>query len=146
MSIITLDRLLNNTPIEVHVPGVGKVRYRMPTKEDRLEAKKLARTHPFWDELSELEKLDEDTAALVLQILVEPKITYEDYLKAREDYMEAIIQVVAIDLTKRLEAIRDKRSKILSDFLEQMKAKIPETSTGYSSNVTSTGNWQEVST
>jgi hypothetical protein len=53
--------------------------------------------------------------------------------------MEAIVQVVAIDLAGKIEALRDKRSNIVNRFLEQMREKVPEISTGYSRNVASTG-------
>lgn len=136
---VTEDRIINNTPIEVEVPGVGYVKYRMPTREDRIASEKLARKHPFWNELTELEKTNERTGCLVLQVLVEPKITYEKYKKARDDLMEAIIQIVSIDIVNKTEAIRDKRQSIINDFLERMKVRAPGISTGSSSSATSTG-------
>jgi len=143
---ITLDLLIENTPIEVDVPGIGIVKYKMPTRGDRLEAEKRARKHPYWKEMEEIEKTDERVTQLVLQILVEPRITPEQYMNAREDYMEAIIQAVSVDLVKRLEELRRKRSKLINDFLELMKERVPGISTGYSSRETLTGKKLEKST
>ena len=136
---ISLDLLINNSPIELDVPGVGLVKYRMPTREDRLEAEKQAKNHPSWKIMEDIDKISERTICLVLQILEEPKITYEEFKKAREDRMEAITQVVSIDLVKRTEALRDKRSNIVNDFLELMKGRAPGISTGSSNNAASTG-------
>jgi len=136
---ISLDLLINNSPIELDVPGVGLVKYRMPTREDRLEAEKQAKKHPDWKIMEDLDKINERTICLVLQILEEPKITYEEFKKSREDMMEAVTQMVSIDLVKRTEALRDKRFNEVNDFLELMKGRAPGISTGSSNNAASTG-------
>jgi len=137
---ITLNQLIDNEPIDVEVPGVGPVKFKLPSKGDWVQARKKAKTHPNWNELSEAEKLNEENSRLVQQVLIDPKISDEDYWKVnREDY-QAIVDVVYMVIMEYRMDLFDKRKKRISHFLELVKAKIPKTSTLSLKRQVTTGN------
>jgi len=118
---ITLEEILYNEARDLEIPGVGVVKVKDPTVLDRIEAKKAAMKHPLWDKMSEDEQGSEIQRQLALRMLVEPKITQEQYLQANDPLMFTILDTVIIDYVMRLKALTDKRKKILQDFLDLMK-------------------------
>ena len=118
---IKLEDVLFNEPWEVEVPGVGTVLVRDPTERDRIEARKIARKHPLWDELSEVQKSAEVQRHLARIMLVDPKISEEDYFKANSKIMDAILDTVSMVYVKKVNELTRKRQELIRDFLEVLK-------------------------
>jgi hypothetical protein len=128
---IRLEDILLNEPRDLEIPGIGVVKIRDPTVGDRIEAKRAAMEHPLWDKMTEEERGSEIQRQLALRMLVEPKITKEQYLQANDPLLFTILDTVIIDYVMRLKALSDKRQKILKDFLEVMKEGGPLNITRY---------------
>ena len=118
---IKLEDVLFNEPWEVEVPGVGTVLVRDPTERDRIEARKAARKHPLWNELSEVEKSAEIQRHLARLMLVEPKVSEEDYFKANSKIMDAILDTVSMEYMKKVSELTRKRQELIKDFLRLLK-------------------------
>jgi hypothetical protein len=54
-------------------------------------------------------------------MLVEPKISMENYYKSNDLKMITILDTIAMDYAKRIKALTDKRRRIIETFLSQMK-------------------------
>ena len=118
---IKLEDVLFNEPWEVEVPGVGTVLVRDPTERDRIEARKAARKHPLWDELNDVEKSAEIQKHLARIMLVDPKISEEDYFRANSNVMNAILDTVSMVYVKKVNELTKKRQELIRDFLEALK-------------------------
>jgi len=123
---IKLTEIMFNEPREIEVEGYGTILVRDPTRKDRIDARKEASNHPLWDTLTEEEKNLETLDRLMYRIIVEPKLTEEQYYGARETVIRDIIDSVIVDYTKRLKDLTDKRKKTLKYFLGLMKVNVPE--------------------
>ena len=123
---ITLEEIMLNAPREVEVEGYNStVLVRDPTKRDRIDARNEAMKSSLWEDLTEEQRTLDILDRVVFRTIVEPEITEETYLNAREGIIRDIIDSVLVDYTKRLRAISDKRQRTLKDFLELMKVKNP---------------------
>jgi len=118
---VKLEDVLFNEPWEVEVPGVGTVLVRDPTERDRIEARKAARKHPLWDELNEVQKSAEIQKHLARIMLVEPKISEEDYFNANSKILDAILDTVSMVYMKKINELTKKRQELIRDFLEVLK-------------------------
>jgi len=117
MDRITLEELIKNEPRELEVPDVGTVLVRDPTEEDRIEARKLAKKHPLWEELDPTQKDNLELSLLVLRIVVDPKIPPDQMYKCSSVKLGAIIDVVAAEITGRTRRLADKRRPMVDAFL-----------------------------
>ena len=118
---LTLKELLENTPEELNIPGLGVVTVKTPTIKDRIEAKEEARKIPGYDRLPEDEKRIEEGRMLARRMLVSPKISFEDYLNSDDIKMGILLDTVSLWYAKKLKELNDKRRSIVDDFLQQMK-------------------------
>jgi len=128
-SIISLKEILDNPPYELEVKGIGFVKIRDPTKEDRLEAREEAKKMPGWDQLSPEEQAAEIKKRVALKMLIEPKITIKDYMKAPESKIENIIDAIIIHYTLKFNKLIQERKEEIQRFLELLKVKSPSSST-----------------
>lgn len=120
-SIISLEDIIDRPVRVLDVPGVGKVKVRDPTGEDKLEAMKDAKQDPRWDQLDEAGRAALVSDFLTLRMIVEPKITKEDYYKGNYLKLSQIIEAVFLDYQIRVLSLRKKRHKQIMDFLELTK-------------------------
>jgi hypothetical protein len=119
---LTLKQLIDNEPVPVEIPNIGTFYIREPTRGDRLEARAEAMKQiPDWDKLSPLDQMDEITARVVIKCIVEPKITYEEFLKFPTKIEALIINTISTYLTNRTRELTNPKSDILTDFLPQKK-------------------------
>jgi len=126
--IVSLKELLDNPTYELEVKGVGFVKVRDPTKGDRIEAKEDAKKLPDWDKLSPMEQAIEIQRRVALKMLVEPKLSEEDYFKAPESKIENIIDAIIIYYTTKFRELTDKRKEEIQHFLDLLKEKTPVSS------------------
>jgi len=103
--IVSKEEILYNEPREVKV-GKKVVKYRSPRVKDRIEAYRLATTLPGWDTMDDLQKTLETTRIMMLLSLIEPKLTFEEYLNANEMTIANILDTIANDYSKRLEQLQ----------------------------------------
>jgi len=126
---ITLKELLENEPREVKVGNLGiTVKVRDPTVQDKIDSRIEAKKHPLWKDMDELEQSTEITTRLALKMLVQPKISYENYKKSPSPRIDAIIEAVLWDWSRRLSKITDKTRKEIRDFLTRETEKSQRTS------------------
>jgi len=109
-SVITLEDIKRNPVRTVKVPELGKsVKIRDPTPKDRVEALREAKKdNPDWDKLSKLEQDMEIGWRLVIKILVEPKLTLDDFLSGNDTTLAYILLAVQKDLQARLANLPEK--------------------------------------
>jgi len=119
-SVITLEDIKRNPVRTVKVPELGKsVKIRDPTPKDRVEALREAKKdNPDWDKLSKLEQDMEIGWRLVIKILVEPKLTLNDFLSGNDTTLAYILLAVQKDLQARLANLPEK----IRNFWELQKA------------------------
>jgi len=127
--ILTLKEILSNEPRVLVIPGIGKVKIRDPTVKDRIDAEVLASKHPRWKEMDKEERTALVTKMVTLKMLIEPKITYEDYLKSNDSTLLAILDTIAMDYALRIRKLSEKRSKMIKDFLSVMREDYLKSST-----------------
>ena len=130
---ITLKQILENPPVEIEVPGVGKFLVREPTRKDRIEAREEARKLPYWKDLTDIEQFEEINVRIVVRTIVEPKMTLEDLQNMPLSKQTAIVDTVSAFHNKRILDLYEKRRKLLEDFLGQTKeGKASSSSLSYS--------------
>lgn len=144
--IVTLEAITVNEPVKIEVPGVGYIRYRMPTGGQERDAVKEAKASKLWKTLSILEQSDEIARRLTLKMMVEPKLTYEEYLKNPSLKIGAILDTVFADRGIKIMKLKKKRLGIMSTFLDLAKELSQETSIGSSKNKITTGRKLQVPT
>jgi len=127
--ILSLEEILDNSPRELEIPGIGTIKVRDPTTKDRIDSREEAKKDPRWKELSEAEKNALVLDFMAMKIITEPEITVDDYYKANSIKLMNILNAVIIDYTSRYTELQDKRKKEIDSFLERMKASNPESST-----------------
>ena len=120
---ITLEEILENSPEELEVPEYGTVLVRMPTNKDKLEARK--ESNNATEDLLQVEKNLEFAKFLSLKMLVEPKISKEEYLASNSLVTETILDTIWMWYSLRLKKLNDKRKDQVASFLEQMKVNSP---------------------
>ena len=122
-SIIKLEQIISNEPRTLIVKGIGKIKIKDPSKKDRMEATKEANAMIGWDQLTELEKSVEVQNRITLKMIVEPKITEDDYLNSPDTKMSKIIDAVSLDYSKRISDLNEERKSGIIDFLVQLVGK-----------------------
>jgi len=127
---IDLSQLLENEPRDLPIESLEiTVKVKDPTTQDKIEVRQEVKKHPLWKDMSELERGIELSNRLALKMLVEPKISYEEYLKTPSPKIDAIIEAVNLDWLKRIKKFTGKTRKELRDFLEQERESSPKSST-----------------
>jgi len=123
--IVTINDIIDRPVHTIDVPGFGKVKYVDPTMGDRLDAVKEAKEDPRWEHLDEAQRLSLVSDFVVLKMLVEPKITKEQYYKSSVITLGNIMDAVWTDYNIRYLKLREKRQKQIKDFLELTKESFP---------------------
>jgi len=121
MSRISKDEILYNDPFELKLPDGTVVKIRYPTIKDRREVLKEIQDDPVLSNLPPKEKELEIMNRLVLRMLVEPKITVEEYLNAPDFKIVNLIDMIWMQYTKKILDIMKKKRRLFANFLEQMK-------------------------
>jgi hypothetical protein len=119
--ILSLKDILNNESRELPIEGIGTVKVRFPTVKDRIDSREEAKKDSRWLELTDPEKNSLVLDLLALKMIVEPKISLENYYDANNVLLSNIINAVIIDYTTRFQALQDKRKKEIQTFLDLMK-------------------------
>jgi len=127
--LVTIEDIIDRRIHEVEVPGYGVVKYRDPTMGERLDAVKEAKEDPRWEYLDEAQRLSLISDFVVLKMLVEPKITKEQYYNASVIALGNIMDAVWTDYNIRYMKIREKRLKQIKDFLKLTKESLALNST-----------------
>lgn len=119
---ITLDEIVNAESIsDLYVEALDKwVKIKNASTNDRIEAEKMAMRHPSWPLMTNTDKIIEVSKMLSLQILVEPKITYEDYKNSEDITMQVIIVAVASEYEIKIAKLTEQNAANLKRFLEQI--------------------------
>ena len=120
---ITIEEIMSNVSREIVISRIGTVLIRDPTKRDRIESRLEASKMETWNQLDELEKSIEIQNRVALKMIVEPKITEEDYLNAPDSTISKIIEVVSLEYSKRVAELGKERKKQLVNFLFQLVGK-----------------------
>ena len=122
-NIIKLEQIISNEPRTLTVKGIGKIKVKDPSKKDRMEATKEANAMIGWDQLTELEKSVEVQNRITLKMIVEPKISEDDYLNSPDTKISKIIDAVSLDYSKRISDLNEERKSGIIDFLVQLVGK-----------------------
>lgn len=120
-SILSLNEIMSNDPRELEVTGFGTVKVRDPTVDDKIKAREEAKKDSRWAELNEAEKNALILDLLSLKLIVDPKISVENYYTANSVKLSNIISSVIMDYTVRHKKMQDKRQKEIDIFLEAVK-------------------------
>jgi hypothetical protein len=116
---LTLQDILEN-PVEIlEIPGIGFVKVRCPTTKEKMDAKREALT--LCEGMDEFEVKEEQTKLLSLKMLVEPKISIEQYQNSNDTKLNVILDTIGIWYTLKIKDLNDKRKELIKNFLEQMK-------------------------
>jgi len=134
--IVSRDLIIENSPLTVEVPGVGQVKFKMPTKGDRFLARKKARESAPSELYDRLEIFNEETSRLVQIVLIEPTISDEEYNNVKESEWYAIVDIVSKEILERTQKLIKERDSVMQPFLEQLKERNQEISLISSKKVT----------
>ena len=115
---MSFKKLLENTPEELEIPNVGRVKVRMPTLRERLEVKAELKKLPNYDMLSEQEKASWEGMLLAAKCLLEPKLTLEDILNAPEVAIASILNEVSKWYYEKVKSVSE-------SFLEIVQGRSP---------------------
>jgi hypothetical protein len=118
---ITSKDILENPEEELDIPGVGTVLVKYPTTKDKIDARIEAMKQPGFDSLSPTERAMEIGRRISLKMLVNPKISEEDYLNSNDSKMSMILDTISMWYATKLKELNDKRAGLMKHFLEQMK-------------------------
>jgi len=129
--IVTIDDVIGRPVHTISVPGFGKVKYVDPTMGDRLDAVKEAKEDPRWEHLDEAQRLSLISDFVVLKMLVEPKVSKDQYYKSSVISLGNIMDAVWTDYNTRYLRYREKRKKQIKDFLELTKESLVLNSTTF---------------
>jgi len=117
---LSIKQLLDNEPWETKVKSLDiTVKVRDPSIQDKIDARVEAKKHPLWKEMDAVEQATEITNRLILKMLVDPKISYEEYVKYSSPKIDAIIETVSLAWYKRVEKFTGNIRKEIKDFLDQ---------------------------
>jgi len=120
---ITLQELLSNEPRDLPIESLDiTVKVRDPTTRDKIEVRQEAMKSPLWKDMSDIEQATEISNRLALKMLVEPKITYKEYLDCPSPKIDAILEAVTWDWSQRVTKLTEKTRKSMRDFLQQQRA------------------------
>ena len=118
MRVMGFKKLLENTPEEIEIPNVGRVKVRMPTLKERLEVKAELKKLPNYDMLTEQERASWEGMLLAAKCLVEPKLSIEDILNAPEVAVASILNEVS-------KWYYEKVRSVSAGFLGEMRERSP---------------------
>jgi len=123
MSRITVskDEIIFNDPIDLTLADGRVVKIRYPTLKDRREVLQEIDNDPVLKNLPDNEKTMEIQNRLALRMLVEPKITLEEYLSAPDYKIIDLLDMIWMEYTKRVYSIMKRKRQLFSHFLEQLK-------------------------
>lgn len=140
-SFLTIEDILYHDSVsELYVPTLDKwVKIKNASTKDKIDAHKLAINHPAWNLFDEDEKNEEVGRMLMIQLLVDPKITYEQYLETNNIQMQLLLAAIYEEFITMVAKITMKDSKELNSFLDQMKGEPLESSTASSDSETLNG-------
>ena len=123
--LLSLEEILDNSPRELEVHGIGTIMVRDPTTRDRIDARNTAKKDPRWSEMKDDEKNALVLDFMAMSIIVEPKITSNDYYTANSIRLMNILNAVVIDYTNRYTELQDKRKAEIDAFLKRLKESNP---------------------
>ena len=112
---ISLEAILENSPETIEVPEHGLIQVKCPTTRDKLDAKKEALK--IADGLSEDEVSLEQARILATKMIVEPKISIEDYLNSNDNKISVILDTVHMWYNLKIKEINAKRQEQIKSFL-----------------------------
>jgi len=115
------DILYSENTQDVTLPNGLTVTIRNLSVKDRIDAETEASKHPLWDKFNDLEKAREVQRMLMLKMLVDPKITREEYLSCKEEAINELIEYLSMIYAERISALTDRSRKALRDFLDRMR-------------------------
>jgi len=116
---ISLENILNNPAETIEVPDYGSVQVKSPTTRDKLDAKREALK--LTEGLDEDDKILEQARVLAIKMIVEPKITLEDYLNSNDSTISVILDNVHMWYNLKVKELNSKRQEQIKSFLKVMK-------------------------
>ena len=142
---ITLEEILHSNSVQdLYIETLDRwVKIKNASTRDRMEAERLASLHPGWATMTREDRDILIGKMLALQILVEPKISYEDYLNSDDVTMQIIIECVANAYARKLSKLQEQRGINLRRFLEQVMDRDHSNSLNSSDLETLTGKKQQ---
>lgn len=144
---LTLDEVVNpDHAVDLEVEELGIwIKVKSLSTGDRIEAERLAMSHPKWEIMGQDDKDLELSKMLALQMLVEPKISYNDYLTANDVTMQLLFKAMTNYHVAKMAVLTEKNRTEVKRFLEVMKANNLLSSSIYSELMDSIGEEQEES-
>jgi hypothetical protein len=124
VSELTLDKLIDNPPVTLEVPGVGIVKVHRPTIGDRKKARRDTMLLLDYDKLNDTDRDSEFINILVMNYMLDsPKIKPEDSDNIDSNMSQAIVDVVSAWLATINNDLNNQRKGLIQSFLQQMKEK-----------------------
>ena len=120
---VTLEQITDNAPYELDIPGIGLIKIKDPSNKDRYLAREDAKKLPFFDELSEIEQDGEVQRQLARRMLVEPTMSFDQFLDADGSKVDVILDTISLAYAVRVKALNDKRAGLIKGFLDQIGGK-----------------------
>lgn len=119
---LTIEEIMHSDAVfELHVKSIDKwVKMKNASTNDRIEAEKLAILHPAWSVMSKDDKDLEIGKMLALQLLVEPLISHEDYIKSDDTLMQTLLTAVSNEYNIKLTKLAEQHGHNVRRFLEQV--------------------------
>ena len=142
--LLTLEEILHSSsPYEVYIESLDRtVKVRNTSTKDRQEAERLAMTHPAWSLMTLEDKSQEIGRMLVLLMLVEPKITYDQYMSSDDATMQLILDTIATEYRLKIMKLQEQRGANMRRFLQALTESNPESSMNSLNSETSIGKEQ----
>jgi len=116
---ISLENILNNPAETIEVPDYGSVQVKSPTTRDKLDAKREALK--LTEGLDEEDKILEQARVLAIKMIVEPKITLDNYLNSNDSTISVILDNVHMWYNLKVKELNSKRQEQIKSFLKVMK-------------------------
>ena len=119
---LTLDEIIHSdAAIDLELKALDKwVKVKNASTNDRIEAEKTAMLHPAWGVMSKEDKDLEIGKMLALRLLVEPLISYEDYVKSDDALMQTLLTAVSNEYNIKLAKLAEQHGHNVRRFLEQV--------------------------
>lgn len=122
---LTIEEIMHSDAVfDLEIKSLSKwVKMKNASTNDRIEAEKLAMIHPAWSVMSKDDKDLEIGKMLALQLLVEPLITHEDYIKSDDTLMQTLLTAVSNEYNIKLTKLAEQHGHNVRRFLEQVLGK-----------------------
>jgi len=119
---LNLEEIMHSdATFDLHIRSMDKwIKMKNASTNDRIEAEKLAMLHPAWSVMSKDDKDLEIGKMLALQLLVEPLISYEDYIKSDDTMMQTLLTTVSNEYNIKLTKLAEQHGHNVKRFLEQV--------------------------